>query len=39
MEPLIGTFHDMATDEIIERELTKEEIDALQTLDSPWPAE
>ena len=29
MEPKRGTFHDCATGETVERELTQEEIDAL----------
>lgn len=29
-EPITGTFHDVATGEIIERELTAEEIAALE---------
>lgn len=35
MEPLLGTFHDAETGETITRELTQEEIDALQTIDAP----
>ena len=31
MEPKFGTFHDAETGETITRELTQEEIDALQT--------
>lgn len=39
MEPLLGTFHDAETGETITRELTQEEIDALQNTSSASGAE
>lgn len=36
-DPIIGTFHDAATGETIERELTAEEIAALPEPPEPLP--